>query len=247
MKQKSFRTRRDFVFGSASLLALPLSVVPLSAQSSIDGEFRLWINSFLPKEISGLTKSRPAATSQTMIPGPVVGVSDCFLTDQRSFDVGPKASSRIHAMANLSFRLGDFSMVSETRADNTVEVDCEDGEVECDSTPDTSALSVVMSTTLGSFLADVHFKGGANNACFAGSPQIEWDVVVNVQVRQGRTGRVTIQPGSKVEPFPAFEMYFDTGKEVLSLAKLEPLSGSGPWNLHGSPNRNIAGQVNFTY
>lgn len=228
-------------------MALPLFPSRADAQSSRDGNFRLWISSFLPKDISSLTKQCPSKPGQTMIPGPIPGVSDCFLTDQRGFSTDPKASSRIHSMANLSFRLGDFSMSSETRADNTVEVDCEDGDVECDRTPDASGLRVEMKTTPGSFRAEVHFKGGANNACFTGSPQIDWDVFVSVQIRASRTGRVTIQPGSKVEPFPAFEIYFDTGREVLSLAQLQPLAGSGPWNLPGNPNRNVSGQLNFTY
>lgn len=239
--------KRDFVVAGFSFLALPVLTNLASAQNSRDGDFRLWISSFLPKDINNLTVNCPSKPGQTMIPGPIPGVSDCFLTDQRSFSPDPKALSRIHSIANLKLLLGNFSMTSGIRADNTVEVDCEDGDVECDRAPDTSALRVLMDTTPGSFRAEVHFKGGANNACFTGSPQIDWDVSVAVQIRQGRTGRVTIQPGSKVEPFPAFEMYFDNGREILSLARLEPLHGSGPWSLSGSPNRNIAGQLDFTY
>jgi hypothetical protein len=241
------QTRRHFILSGSALAAVPFSASPVGAQNSRDGSFRIWINSFLPRDISGLTIDRPSNLSQTMIPGPIPGVSDCFLTDQRSFDADPKASSRIHSMANLNFRLGDFSMTSEARADNTVEVDCEDGDVECDRAPDASSLRVNMMTSSGSFRSEIRFQGGANNACFTGSPQINWDVMASIQIRSGRTGRVTVQPGSKVEPFPAFEMYFDTGREILSLAKLEPLAGSGPWNLPGSPNRNIAGRINFTY
>src|SRR4051812_27133264 len=93
----------------------------------------IWISCFIPKEIAGYTRPLPGDATKTMIPGPTP-ISDCFLTDQRSFSNSPTASSRMRSAVIIDASSWGASSTNH-HCDNTVEVDCEDGSVECDQRP----------------------------------------------------------------------------------------------------------------
>jgi len=48
---------------------------------------KFWVNAFIPKNIKNLTKTvlKGKHAKKTMIEGPIPLVSDCYLTDQRTF------------------------------------------------------------------------------------------------------------------------------------------------------------------
>ena len=149
-------------------------------------ELRIWINAFIPKDIPGLTITVPAGlhAGKTMINGPTHLIHDCFLTDQRSFNNDPSASCRMHSMAVIN--LGGLSLKSELhRCDETIEIDCEDGDEECNSSSSTSRIRIedfkgVTVKELNINSVEFRFLGEASNPCFKGAPDIDWDIVVSV-------------------------------------------------------------------
>ena len=53
-------------------------------------------------------------------------------------------------------------------------------------------------------------------------------------------GKVLVSFDGMIEPFPAFEMYaIHNGTKPTVLFSEEPPPGSNPWNLLGSPNREV--------
>jgi hypothetical protein len=89
--------------------------IPASQPSSSNiKNVTIWINAFIAsvvKNADGTDYSFVIATGPhkgaTAIPGPsrmaIPSFDDCYLTDQRSFDSNPNASSRIHTLATVDF------------------------------------------------------------------------------------------------------------------------------------------------
>ena len=202
---------------------------------------KIWISSFIPKDIAGYTKPVPGQAALTMIPGPSP-ISDCYHTDQRSFSNALPASSRTRSLVELSTT--DFALVSESHnCDFTVECDCEDGEQECREQGDKANLKIVGHQAFAN-RCTFRFEGGAGNPCASGAPEINWSVSVEVTRLANNKMQVAALPGSKVEPFPAFEMYASLdGKPGKEVFKVGPLPGTTPWNLFGDPNRAVSGTV----
>ncbi|QSX73999.1 DUF3238 domain-containing protein [Lysobacter arenosi] len=202
---------------------------------------KIWIASFIPRQIDGYTHPVPGGGT-TMIPGPTT-LSDCFLTDQRSFSSSPNASSRTRSLVEVN--LGSPQPVSVVHhCDSTVEVDCEDGEIECNQTPDSSGLKITNFSSTAT-RCTFTFEGGAGNPC-AGplAPDIDWLVHVVVE-RSGDTVTVKIGTGSLVEPFPAFECYASVGGTTKALFQRPPDPAATPWDLPGAPNKTVTGSVAF--
>ena len=201
---------------------------------------KIWICSFIPKDIAGYTKAVPNGGGKTMIPGPLP-TSDCFLTDQRTFSNSPTASSRTRSSVEIDTTTMTL-ITQKHHCDNTVEVDCEDGDVECNKTPDSSGLTIAGFTSSGPKCSFV-FEGGAGNPCAgAAAPDIDWLANVAVE-KQGGSISVKLGAGSLVEPFPAFEMYASLNGATKQIFQRPPDPGATPWNLVGPPNKAVSGSV----
>jgi hypothetical protein len=99
-----------------------------------------------------------------MIPGPTP-TSDCYLTDQRevSSDIG--ASSLMQSVVEIRSAPNGVVMTVQHRCDASVEIDCEDGEVESRGIGDTSRMYFQLSPGSSLWLAVIAFKGAASNPC----------------------------------------------------------------------------------
>ncbi len=203
---------------------------------------QIWICSFIPQSIAGYTRPLPGGGAKTMIPGPLP-TSDCFLTDQRTFSNSPTASSRTRSRVEIN--TAAMTLISQAHhCDNTVEVDCEDGDVECNKTPDANNLKVSNFISSGGKCSFV-FEGGAGNPCAgAAAPSIDWFINVTVE-KQGGGISVRLGPGSFVEPFPAFEMYASMNGVTKPVFQRSPDAGATPWDLFGAPNKAVSGSVAF--
>lgn len=203
---------------------------------------KIWISSFIPFPIAGYTKDVPGQAGKGMIPGPTL-LSDCFHTDHRGFSSNPNASARMRSLVELA--TADFALVSQDHhCDFTVECDCEDGEEECRDEPRKAGLLVKdYQTSAGA--CSFRFLGGAGNPCATGAPEINWSVLVEVKRVAGGKVQVSALTGSKVEPFPAFEMYASLNGTIREVFKVGPLPGTTPWNLFGDPNRQVSGTAVF--
>lgn len=103
-------------------------------------QLKLWINAFIPKDVAGYTRTIRcgAHAGKTAVPLPLVArlnpinlfknVNAGYLTDQRGFDPGEGASSRMHSMLQLNLATGIQILRQEHISSGTTEVDIETGK-----------------------------------------------------------------------------------------------------------------------
>ena len=203
---------------------------------------KLWINAFIPGTIAGLTQSVPAGpyAGLTMIPGPILLVSDCYLTDQRDFDADIHASSRMHSECEITVGAaliplapGPTIALEWHHCDDTIEVDCEDGDEECRqaAATDRMAFQSPYATSSTSFAMQV--ISAANNGCYGGSPDIDYRGTFSVEL----TTRTVLFHGY-IDGFPAFEAYATAdGGAGVTLFRTLPPADNTPWNITGDAVR----------
>lgn len=223
---------------------MTITIFQVEPTLAADREIRLWVNAFIPKTIKGLTRVVPAGThkGKTMISGPTL-VNDCFLTDQRTFSDDSKACSRLHGEVIVSINSdGKYVIKSHSvRCDETIEVDCEDGDEECKKSAKTDRLKLTLDakkSTVDTIVISVSMA--ANNPCFTPSPDID----IAGEFRVDLKNRTAAFDG-KVEPFPAFEGYVTFGKKTEKLFTREPNPDSSPKNLVGDADQPVSGKATF--
>ena len=211
----------------------------------------VWINAFLPYSVGkNILRVVPAGPykGQTAVTGLSESINDLFLTDDRSFSTSPIASSRMQSLIEIDLK--DETVRRERhRCSPTVEVD-DDGDVECGprSAPATrmrfGALSV--SGPLAARQFRLEFDGAANNACWAGSPDIDYRGRLQLTYRPD-SREVAVEYDVFVEPFPAFEMYarLDSGP-VVPLFRRHPDEDATPLDITGPPNVRFRGSESLT-
>jgi hypothetical protein len=204
------------------------------------GRLRLWVSAFIPGAWDPLTSPVPDSSGRTMVHGPVPGVSDCFLTDQRDFSADPAASSRVHSEIVLDLSTGLTDSESH-RCDDTVEVDCEDGDEEGRANGDTSRCSFAGPAPDPAGRYQLDLRMAANNPLFTGSPDIDvtGTFVVDAAAR-------TVSFSGKIDEFPAYEGYvaLDDQPPVTLFQRL-PDAGRSPADIFGEANRPV--EVTVTY
>lgn len=208
-----------------------------SPTSSGLSSVKIWFKAFIPGHIPNLTRTVRHGThaGQTMIPGPTP-ISDCFLTDNRSWDNSLSAKSRMNSVIDLDLS-GTPSVNSEFHwCDATTELDCEDGEEECSERGSNSRMRFfnLRSNTSGQVL--INLEGAANNPCFSGSPDIDYNGVAMIDP----TRRI-IQFQGNVDGFPDYEMYVN-GNTIL---RIPHPTGNTPGDLVGGANRAVSGRTSF--
>jgi len=204
---------------------------------------KIWISSFIPKDIDDLTLPVPNGGGDTMIPGPIPLVSDCFHTDQRGFLKNSNASSRMQSIINID--IGNMKSLGHIgRCWETIECDCEDGEKECEKTSSTSGLKYKDEIS-SSFHLNFTLEGAANNPCFFGSPDIDW--IIYVHIKKYADGKIKVEAtsDSRVEKFPAYEMYVEQDGAVETLFRRSPDKGATPGDLIGVATQHVTGVVTF--
>jgi hypothetical protein len=200
---------------------------------------KVWLNAFIPKNVDSLTEPAPSShPGKTMLRGPIPGISDCYLTDNRGFDSDVMAVSRMCSKIEIDVT-GPTIISQMHKCDTTHEIDCEDGDAECTKSGDTSRMSF-SNLRSSSGLIQVDLKAAANNPCQSGSPDIDYEGTITINV-----GARTVEFDGKIDEFPAFEMYASINGDTVGKIIFQemPLSGKTPWNLPGGANRAIKKSV----
>lgn len=207
--------------------------------ASVIRTVKVWLNAFIPQNVDSITEPAPSPhTGKTMLRGPVLGISDCYLTDNRGFDLNVNAVSRMHSEIEIDVT-GPTILFQKHTCDPTHEIDCEDGAAECTKSGDTSRMSF-SNLRSSSGLVKVDLKAAADNPCQSGSPDIDYEGTITINV-----GTRTVEFDGKIDEFPAFEMYvsINGGNVGEAIFQEMPLPGRSPWNLPGSANRAIKKSV----
>jgi hypothetical protein len=205
----------------------------------------VWINAFIPRDIPGLTEPVPAGPfgGQTMIHGPVPGISDCYLTDNRGFDANEAASSRMHSIINIDITGSTPTEISQVhRISPTHEVDCEDGDVEGTGTASNTRMQFTNLQSPSPGIINVDVKGAANNPLATGSPDIDYQGTFTID-----TSARTISFQGLIDSFPAFEAYVSTNGDPIGKAifTAPPPPGNTPRDLFGDASTSVSGTATF--
>lgn len=200
---------------------------------------KFWINAFIPRDIPGYTRAVPAGPhfGKTMIPGPNL-LSDCFLTDQRTFDNFIHAKSRMHSEFKIDFSSATPMFTQWHNCDSTTELDCEDGDVENTATGSTSRMKFTKLPSVGSSRIVIQMECAASNPC-APSSRAFGDI--------DYTGRITVDVSARsieidgmIDQFPAFEAYATINDGAgVTLFRVSPPAGNTVMNLPGAANRPV--------
>ena len=170
-------------------------------------------------------------------------IGDCFFTDQRGFSSARGASARMTSEASISINSDNSYFWSEEHyCGETVEVDCEDGDVEGRETQTNENMAFTdVSGGANVGVVVLNFKAARNNPLVPFSPDI--DLVGTLTV--DRVNRFVEFVGL-VDEFPAFEAYVSiNGGAPNTIRQLQPTAGAGPESLVGDANREFRGRVDF--
>jgi hypothetical protein len=215
----------------------PPAAAPVTAGPAPIRTVKVWINAFIPVTIPG--KTIPAVgphAGKTMLNGPPG--SGCYLGDNRGFSAAIHAPSRMHAEIEIDVA-GPSETFRWTNCDTTHEIDCTTGAALCTRSGRTSDMTFTGLRGTAASLIEFDMTGASNNPCYTGSPDIDYEGKVGIDVR-GR--RVTF--AGKIDDFPAFEMYATAnGGGGTPLFTTMPLAGKDPFNLFGKAARAQTGSA----
>jgi hypothetical protein len=198
---------------------------------------KVWVNAFIPKNVSGYTKTVPAGPykDSTMIPGPFTW-SDCFLTDQRGFSNHIHAKSRMHCEARLELRDSTAKLTQWHNCDWTTECDCETGEQECRKKGDTSDMEYTLSRA-GSILI-LSLQANAWNPC-SPSSSVGGEIDMSATIKIDPSAK-TLSCTARVDSFPAFEAYATINDgEGVQIFRRSPPPGNTVMDLPGTATTTI--------
>jgi len=200
---------------------------------------KFWMNAFIPRTVLGYTREVPKGPDKgkTMIPGPLP-TSDCFLSDQRAFDNYIHASSRMHAECKVDFTTAMPRMITYFNCDETKELDCVEGNTECECKGKTNRMSFVMRRPVSSRRVVLEMKCAANNPC-SPSSRLFGDIDFRGVITLDRSAR-TVEFVGLVDQFPAFEAYATINDQGgVALFRLDPPRGNTVMNLPGDADRPV--------
>ncbi len=200
---------------------------------------KVWLNAFIPQTVPGKTIPAPAAhTGKSMLNGPIF--SECYLSDNRSFDANIGAPSRMHSEIEI-----DVSGPKETfhwhYCYETYEINCKTAAAVCTKNGRTSDMKFKSLRGSSSSTIQIDLEGASNNPCYSGSPDIDYEGTFAIDV-----GKRTVEFDGKIDDFPAFEGYAtaNSGAGVM-LFNTMPLPGKDPWNLPGKAARVQTGKASI--
>ena len=239
---------------------LPAPVVPpfIPVADAGCGNLTVWINAFIPANVSGYTIPVPSGphAGKTAIPCPLVATPVnpmCpwrgYLTDQRSFDPHPGASVRMRSLAEIQLvapRL--VRQVHETSG--TVEVSTRDGAQTCRQNADMSRCGFFnfrvapMISPAGAFRITLDYVGSARDPCVNLAADIDYAGAIEILCVPS-SSFLEVRVNGLVDAFPAFEMYASLAGTTRELFRLAPPAGNTVADLLGGAGTPVGGRAQF--
>jgi ankyrin repeat protein/subtilisin family serine protease/outer membrane protein OmpA-like peptidoglycan-associated protein len=244
---------------SARVIAVPAGapVPPPRPFPKRCGTLTVWINAFIPHDVSGYTFTVPAGphSGKTAIPCPPIALpanphclSRGYLTDQRDFSDLPSAGVRMRSIAEIALappRLVDVKHVTS----GTTEFDKTTGAVTCVESADMSRCSfsdfrVEPEPLSGNYTIKLKVKGAASDPCVNLAADIDYEGEISVFCSP-RGNIVEVSFAGRIDSFPAFEMYANLNGVTRALFQKPPPPGNTVANLLGGASTPVAGRVRF--
>ena len=204
-----------------------------------------WINAFIPKDT---TKSKivPAGPhqSKTMIPASKLPWADCILTDQRGFSSNIAARVRMQSVAVFEVLEDSVNVDQWHRVGSTIEIDCEDGDVE------STCTEVIGDDKLkftdfkgGPDLFKIGFTGAAKGNACSSTKDIDYEGTIMITSPDR-----TLHFDGKVDNYPNFEAYVQKGSgQPATIFQYSHKKGASLSGKHviGSANNPILKRAKF--
>lgn len=187
---------------------------------------KFWINAFIPRQVPGYTQdvTKGPHVGKTMIPGPFPH-SDCYLTDQRSFDAYIHAKSRMHSEFKVDFTGLQPTLSQFHNCDRTTELDCIEGGCECNEKGRKDRMKFVLVKPIKGRQVVVRMKCAANNPCAPTSRafgDIDYTGTITLDIAQR-----SITFDGLIDDFPAFEAYATINdQEGIPVFRINPPRGN---------------------
>jgi Protein of unknown function (DUF3238) len=207
------------------------------AEDGSPSRVKLWLKAFIPGDAPGTIDGVGASSGHRVLQGPVGWFNDCFWTDTRGFSSSIGASCRMHSECVLDLSTGAGSGWVHYCGE-THECDCEDGDIECSATASTSRMHWTEPWWHADGVLAIHLSGAANNPCFGGSPDIDYEGTYYIDVNQRQ---LTFQ--GKVNGFPAYESYAEFDGSTVTVFNYGPTGV--PDDLMGAASESIDETVSF--
>jgi Protein of unknown function (DUF3238) len=177
-----------------------------------------------------------------MISVPHLGwVTDCFLTDDRSFSSDVRASSRLHSEIEIDLSGTTPREIFQTHSSSgTVEIDCEDGDLEGTGFAQNKGKGFTDLRIISPGV-NVKFEGAASDPLVKLAPQVNYKGTYIIDIPQRKVSFIGL-----VEPWPAFESYAAiNGGAGQKIFQVPPEPGNTSWNLFADANRPVVGTTVF--
>jgi len=143
-------------------------------------------------------------------------------------------------LADVTINPSRFTWSQNHWCTETVEVDCEDGDIEGRKTQTNENMSFKLRSGSTSKVV-LDFKAARNNPLVRLSPDVDMNGVLTVD----RVNKFVEFKG-KVDDFPAFEAYVQiNGGPIRTVALLGRKPGAGGSSMVGGANRAFSGRVRF--
>jgi len=198
---------------------------------------KAWLKAFIPADVPDTIDGVGAAAGQKLLVGPCSWFSDCFHTDNRTFSDDIAASCRMHSEFELD--LANYELRELHYCGETVEYDCEAGDIECRATAATTGMRFANLRWLDQHRILVDLAGSANNPCLRGSPDIGYRGSFAIDLAAH-----TVAFTGHVHGFPAYEAYaIVNGTATAKLFTYGPRGG--PSDLTGVASDPVAGTAQF--
>ena len=182
---------------------------------------KVWLKVFIPADYPDTIDGVGAASGQKLLVGPCSWFSDCFHTDNRSFSDDIGASCRMHSEFELD--LTNYELRELHYCGETVEYDCEAGDIECRATASTSGMQFYNLRWQDSTKILLDVTGFANNPCLRGSPDIGYTGNFMIDLAEH-----AVSFDGRVHGFPAYEAYvLVNGVSIMPLFNYGPRGGPG--------------------
>jgi len=177
---------------------------------------KAWLKVFIPGDYPDTIDGVGAASGQKLLVGPCSWFSDCFHTDGRGFSDDIGASCRMHSEFELD--LTEYELRELHYCGETVEYDCEAGDIECRATASSSGMQFYNLRWFDTTTIMIDVTGFTNNPCLRDSPNIGYTGVFEIDLEAH-----TVSFDGRVHGFPAYEAY-----AMINGGSAAPLFTYGP-------------------
>lgn len=214
-----------------------------------------WISSFIPGSVPGYTITVGAGShrGKTAIPLPSIARlwpgntfkawSAGYLTDQRTFDSAPTASSRMRSLIEIETTTCT-EIAQRHESSGTTEIDLSSGAQKGFATANMSSCKYSANPAMTTYHFFRKLEAAAGDPLVGMAADIDYKGTLILTTSFGGT-KVVVDFEGKVDNFPAYECYATFNGVTQTLFRRAPPAGNTVADLLGSATNVVSGRAVF--